>query len=115
MANRVRLVPKGVEVEDNAEAVVPKVGTGVSLYFWSDSKAATVVEVSASTKTIIVQRDRSIRTDSNGLSDDQSYRYERDEFGTTDVARWSAARGCYKTKGGVIIGAGRRSYYDPSF
>ena len=97
----------------------PKVGDGASVCYWSDRHACTVVKVSPNGKSIVVQRDKAIRADSNGLSDAQSYSYECDpngalyEFSLRKNGRWhlkgESVRGisCHVT--------GRYEYYDFSF
>jgi hypothetical protein len=95
----------------------PKVGMGATLLMWSDRKAMTVVEVK-SKKTIRLTYDKAIRTDTNGMSDSQSYRYEQDERGIPLQAtlrkdgRWRISG--YKT-GGVIVLGERDAYHDYSF
>ena len=60
----------------NSAEPVPAVGMGATILRWTDRAAATIVEVSPSGKSLKVKGDRSIRTDDNGMSDAQSYRYE---------------------------------------
>ena len=52
-----------------------KVGDGVTMTLYSDRHACTVIEVSASRKTVKVRRDKPTRTDGNGMSDAQEYEY----------------------------------------
>lgn len=65
--------------------VVPEVGMGCTEILWSDRHAFTVIEVTKSRDGVIrrckVQADKAIRTDNNGMSDCQSYRFERDPNG----------------------------------
>jgi hypothetical protein len=56
-------------------APTPEIGMGATELMWSDRHAYTVVHVSQSGKRIIVQRDRAIRADSNGMSESQSYTF----------------------------------------
>lgn len=65
-------------IQNHYASVVPEVGMGVTELCWSDRHAYTVVWM-AGNKRIGVQRDRAIRIDTNGMSDAQRYRYERDE------------------------------------
>ena len=55
-----------------------KVGTLATVYYYSDSHAYEVVEVKDQNH-IKIRRLRAIRTDRNGMSDAQGYRYEQDE------------------------------------
>lgn len=102
------------------EVVVPEVGIGATVHFWSDAHACTVVEVSKSGKRIVVQQDDAKRTDTNGMSDCQSYEYTPNPTGCTWTfslranGRWILAGD--PAKGGISCGLGyRRKYYDFSF
>ncbi len=53
----------------------PEVGMGATELMWTDRHACTIIRV-INDKTIEVQHDRAIRTDANGMSDAQTYRYE---------------------------------------
>lgn len=98
---------------DNAEAAV---GVGVTEIMWTDRKAGTIIEVKRNGKTLVVQYDKATRTDANGMSDAQSYSFERDANGAT---REFTLRkdGTYRAKGGtgrLIVGV-RDHYHDYSF
>lgn len=54
-----------------------KVGTHATMYGWSDRQAYEVVDV-IDQNHIKIRRLKAIRTDKNGMSDCQSYRYESD-------------------------------------
>jgi hypothetical protein len=60
-------------------AVAPEVGMGATVCHWKDRNAATVVAVrlkrDGSVKEIDIRGDIVTRTDSNGMSDAQSYTY----------------------------------------
>lgn len=97
---------------------VPQVGMGATILYWTDRHACTITEVSKSGKFVRVVEDKAIRTDSNGMSDCQSYRYEPGEgsprtFTLRKNGAWveqgSSMRGTR-----LAIGA-RRHYYDYSF
>jgi hypothetical protein len=98
---------------DNTEAAV---GVGVTEIMWTDRRAGTIIEVKRNGRTLVVQYDEAIRTDANGMSDAQSYRFERN----TDAAtREFTLRkdGTYRVKGGsgrLILGV-RDAYHDYSF
>lgn len=91
-----------------------EVGEGITIYCWTDCLAHTVIEKSKSGKTIKIQRDKAIRTDSNGMSEDQSYRYEPNPDGNIMTLRWSNKYHCY-ISGCYRSFNGRREYYDYSF
>lgn len=107
---------------------VPEVGMGATLLYWSDRHAATIVGIESLVKegdkvvkgTIRVRRDRAIRTDSNGMSESQSYRFEPDpdsptmEFTFRKTGAW-VCKG-QSSKGGLKVGIGHRDeYHDFSF
>lgn len=100
--------------------LAPEVGMGATILMWSDRKAATVIAVSKSGKSLTVQYDKAIRTDSYGMSDAQSYRYERNPEGATAEytkrknGQW--VRKGDPVKGGQRLGLGYRDHhYDYSF
>ncbi len=105
---------------DRAGAVKPEVGMPATLLYWSDRKPATVVRVSASGREVEIQRDRSKRTDDNGMSEGQVYEYERDPHAVREVftlrknGRW-VEKGMRMGQG-LRLGLGyREEYYDFSF
>lgn len=94
------------------------VGDGATMCLASDRYAGTIVGKSASGKTLLWQQDHAIRTDSNGISEMQEYRYER--VPTAFVHKFTLRKnGRYVEKGGSLRSAflvpGRREYYDPSY
>lgn len=90
---------------------MPKVGDGATICMWSDRQACTVIKVTRCTVT--VQEDKAIRTDTNGMSECQTYRYEPDPDVATYVFR--KTKNGWKSKGlGLLIGV-RCHYYDYSF
>lgn len=94
----------------------PVVGMGATIIHWTDRTPATIIDVSMSGKKILLQEDCSIRIDSNGMSEDQSYSYERDINGVIYSASLRKD-GKYKITGtNTVIAIGnRRKYYDYSF
>lgn len=104
---------------DNAaalEAAGPEVGDGVTMCFYTDRHACTVISRTA--KTVTVQRDKARRVDENGMSDAQQYEYERDPHGATYVFSLRK-NGTWRQRGdserGSRLVLGRREYYDYSF
>ena len=103
----------------------PTVGMGATVLLWTDSHAATITAIEGN--VIAVQEDKAKRTDSNGLSESQSYTYERNPNGhklyfrraangmwhevrrNDRTGRWNKVQGH-----GLRIGE-RREYRDPSF
>lgn len=95
------------------EPATPKVGDGATKLGWSDRRAYTVVEV-LSEKKVVIQRDKATRTDGLGMSDAQSYSYERDPSGSKETVTLS--KGGQWKAGASVVGMGYRSeYYDFSF
>ena len=104
----------------NETPAMPKVGDGATILGWTDRKACTVVEISANGKRVVVQRDIATRTDSNGMSDAQSYEYAADINGARYAftlrrnGRWIAEGSPAKSGTCCAIGY-RNAYYDYSF
>ena len=92
------------------------VGDGISLSPWTDIYPYTIIERKDTPKgfTLKIQRDRAIRTDNNGMSDCQDYRFERDPFGHTEIVKWSPKKGWF-TCGCYKVMMGRHKYHDYSF
>lgn len=100
------------------QAVTPEVGMGVTECMWSDRHAYTIVRV-VNAKTIVVRRDKAVRTDKNGISESQTYSYEEDPTGTERTVTLRK-NGRWVTKGESMNGTGwmigsREEYEDPSF
>jgi hypothetical protein len=101
--------------EDPAAAV----GVGATILYWTDRVAGTVVSVSRNGREIVVQEDTAIRTDPNGMSDAQSYRYEANPDGITRTFTLRR-NGRWILKGESLRGTAaklgfRRHYHDYSF
>jgi hypothetical protein len=97
--------------------LLPEVGQGATVLYWTDRRAATVIEVSPNGKTITVQFDRAT---SDGPFGSQDWEYEADPNGATRVftkrknGQW-VLKGD-PLKGGQRLGLGYRNhYYDYSF
>jgi hypothetical protein len=107
---------QNVMYADSKSSIKPEVGMGATLIMWTDRHAYTIIEVSKNGKTFRMQRDNAIRTDENGMSDSQSYRYERDTDGGILTVRLGK-NGVWKVlKSKTTVGIGfRREYYDYSF
>ena len=86
----------------------PEVGMGATFLMWSDRHAMTIVEVirfksgarAGQVRTVRAQQDIARRTDSNGMSDSQTYEFTRDFSGTV--------RTFTVNKRGEFVGAGGR-------
>ncbi len=94
----------------------PEVGMGATICYWSDRHAATIIQVTRNGKRIVLQEDIAIRTDSNGMSEMQTYQFERDPNGALHIAT-KRKDGSYRITGGKTrVSIGNRSeYYDYSF
>ncbi len=95
-----------------------KVGDGATILWFSDRTAVTIIEIGKN--YVKVQKDRAIRTDGNGLSDCQEYKYERNESGEIYTFK-KTRKGLYTDNGrsndyGCRLSFGyRREYYDYTF
>jgi hypothetical protein len=103
----------------------PEVGMGATVCMWSDRHAVTISEVvryksgpkAGQVKAVKTRADRSIRTDSNGMSDAQAYRYE--PIPDAPEATWTLRKdGSFRKQGSnytsLVIGS-RDTYHDYSF
>lgn len=94
----------------------PKLGMGVVLLHYTDRSAGTIFQMSKSGKTIWFREDKAIRTDKNGRSESQSYKFEADPSGKVYRAslrkdgQWRLANDDRK----VVVGV-RDAYHDYSF
>ncbi len=99
--------------------IVPTVGMGATINFHSDSKAATIIQISSKGNRIVLRQDKAIRVDQNGISESQSYNYETDPEGSIYFATLRKD-GRYRLVGSSVNGKiitldVRREYYDYSF
>lgn len=109
---------------ERSKQPLPIVGMGATLCFYSDRHPCTIIDV-LKPNLIILQRDRAIRTDNNGMSDSQSYRYECDSVGQIFLAKrsksgWKAINPIQmqhlRFSNGTKVMVGHRSaYHDYSF
>lgn len=99
---------------------IPKVGDGATILGWTDRYPATVIEVSADGKRIVIQEDNAKRIDNNGMSESQQYEYSRNP-NATKVVYTLRKDGRYVQLGRPMKGGGnlaigyRDKYYDFSF
>lgn len=108
------LCKEETRIEEEIEALKllnVKVGTGMTFSCYTDRHACTVIKRTA--KTITIQEDRAVRTDNNGMSDCQTYKYYRNKNGMTKTFRWSEKKGW--VCGTYHCWLGRDEYYDFSF
>lgn len=103
----------------------PEVGMGATVCMWSDRHAATITEViryktgpkAGQVKGVKTRACKAIRTDNNGMSDAQAYRYE--ENPDAPEAEWTYRKNgrlCKKGDSYTTLAIGfRDAYYDYSF
>lgn len=94
----------------------PEIGMGATEVLYSDRHACTISRISESGKTFWMQRDNAIRTDKNGMSDSQGYRYEANP-NAKEIKVSKRQDGSWKTSpGGRTVWLGvRDEHYDYSF
>jgi hypothetical protein len=106
------------------------VGDGATVCSYTDRSAGTIIKVweHRGKQFFTVQLDIATRTDSNGMSDVQSYSYQADPNGVSYTYRYNAKKGKWEGvmqntdsnrwvvcgPGNIIIGT-RRHYHDYSF
>lgn len=108
----------------------PVEGMGATVLSWTDRHAVTIINVTKLASTVIyVREDKATRTDSNGMSECQSYSFEPNPTGRlwtfrqTKTGAWEEVTVNQKTGrfnkaegGGYGLRIGERSkYHDYSF
>jgi hypothetical protein len=107
-------------IAETVRPVVPTVGMGATILMFSDRHAATVIDVGPKAKWITIQEDKAIRTDKNGMSESQDYRYEPNPAAAVQTFTLRK-NGTYVSQGssmrsGTIVRVGARdNYHDFSF
>ena len=102
----------------NNGSTTPEVGMGATELSYTDRHAGTVVEVRSPT-TLVFQADKVTRTDTNGMSECQSYSYEPNPAGAKVVytlrrnGKW-VQKGASMNGPALALGV-RREYHDFSF
>ncbi len=96
------------------------IGAGATIRGYTDRYAATVIEVSKSKTRITTRRDHAKRTDTNGMSEIQTYEFSPDEHGREETftlrknGKWHCKGTPLKDQYIVVIGV-RDHYFDFSF
>ena len=97
----------------------PEIGMGATVLHWTDRTACTIVEIPNAT-TIVVQPDKTVRTDGLGMSDAQSYDYSPNpdarkyRYTLRKNGTWVTEGQSMKSGTRIAVGV-RDSYYDYSF
>ncbi len=91
----------------------PEPGMGATLVMWTDTYPYTITRVSDSGKSFWMKEDRAIRTDSNGMSECQEYRYEQNPDAPEEMVRMT--KNGWICRGMIVRVGYRRKYYDYSF
>lgn len=92
----------------------PVVGMGATECCWSDRHAYTIIKVKSKCR-LLVQQDIAIRTDDNGMSECQDYKFKPNPKGR--IVELIKTKHGWKELGGCthyLIGT-RDEYYDYSF
>jgi hypothetical protein len=92
------------------------IGMGATISCGSDSYPATIIQITQNGKRIVLQEDKAVRTDKNGMSECQKYDYTEDSAGRIYIATLRKD-GHYRITGttqNVFVGQ-RRKHYDFSF
>ena len=89
-------------------------GMPATICYLTDRQACTVIFVSKNGGKIIVRQDTATRTDSNGMSESQSYDYSPDPAGREHTF-YRNSDGGYGKRGMYLQLGTRRTYYDYSF
>ena len=129
--NRELLNTLGDEIRRNEDEIRTitnfnvKVGDGITLSYYSDKHAYTII--SRTNKTITIQRDKATLNKNfkpeiipGGFAgrcinqEEQTYTYERDKEGRTLTLRWSNKYGEFTCKEARVAN-GRHEFYDYNF
>lgn len=105
---------------------ITKPGDGVTVNYFTDSHAYTVISRTA--KTLRIQRDKATLSPDykpefvpGGFAahctnnEEQRYDYERDPKGEIKTAYWSEVYCCFRVGGSLIVTPGRHEFYDYNF
>ncbi len=103
-----------------------KIGDGVTIHYYSDSHAGTIID--RTKNSITIQQDKAtLKSDwkpefiPGGFAghcinqEDQEYVYERDDNGRIYKAYWSKVKGRFVADKCLSISNGRQEYYDYNF
>ena len=94
----------------------PVVGLGATISGYTDRYAATIIEVSANGKKIVVQEDAAKRVDSNGMSESQIYEFSRNPNGRVRKFYLNKSNRWQESKGTARLTVGHRNaYHDFTF
>lgn len=105
---------------NSKNTITPVVGIGATILMWSDRLPCTVIEVSKSGKSVVVQHDEYTRTDNNGMSECQDYEFapnpegQKRTFTLRKNGRWVVEGSGMKSGECLSIGH-RNRYYDFSY
>ena len=96
--------------------MTPTIGMPATVCYYSDRHAATVIAVSKTGRKVTVQEDTATRTDTNGMSECQTYTYSADPAGRVHVFYRNKHGEYGGRRQGVRLSLGvRSSYHDYSF
>lgn len=93
------------------------IGMGATISIGSDREPATVIDISDNLRTITLQADSYVRTDSNGFSESQEYEYSPNPIGEiykATLRKDGQYRLVGSNKSTLSLGV-RRRYYNFSF
>lgn len=97
------------------KSLAPEVGMGATILMYSDRIACTIISIK-NNRCVLIQEDHHERTDNNGMSESQTYKFSPDPNGI--VHKVTLRRGGYwaisKSTTRVVLGE-RDHYYDFSF
>lgn len=100
-------------IKKNQKPILPIVGMGATISVGSDAYAYTVISVSPTQKTCILQEDIAKRIDTNGQSETQEYEYTCNPNGKEKTARLTKYG--WVSEGHKVTLNLRSAYRDPSF
>lgn len=88
----------------NSKDTTPEVGKGATIMLWTDRHAYEVMKVSEDKTKATIQRYEAERTDDNGMSDSQQYKYEKLGRIKKEIAfQWGKWRHIQRDENGKIV------------
>ena len=91
---------------------LPSIGDGCTIIYFSDRVPATVISIFGN-KTFLIQEDSYVRTDDNGSSESQDYKYSENKEGRTYRVSIRKNGVCRISKQNTLVQVGyRQRFYD---
>lgn len=107
-------------IMESSKQPKPEIGLGCTILLFSDRQAATIINVNKKLNRIMIQLDTPTRTDSNGMSESQTYTFSPNPNGEKSIftlrknGAWVKLGQAMKNGSRIAIGV-RSEYHDYGF